>query len=216
MKKSMVLNPEQISRRYGVSRAVIYLWKNRGIMPKPVPVGLKGSLGWRLKDIEKWEQTSEVIRPSQLRTLADTANALRLVEIVLSSDRACHPLIVRAAMVADSVLGDDRTSFQDRAFLAGAVLRVEWEDSKASSIKTLDNLERLIDVMTGQRETWKIRARVQLVKRLVARLAGDSTDQQYQDSLAQTLSQEIETWDPDPTLFCNVFDAHGKPVVQKE
>ena len=44
----------QLADRYGVSRATVWRWVQRGKFPKPVKLS-PGCTRWRLADVEAWE-----------------------------------------------------------------------------------------------------------------------------------------------------------------
>lgn len=52
------LNVDEIASRVGVSKATVWNWTAKGIIPKPVSLGPRATR-WRLSEIVNWEKANE-------------------------------------------------------------------------------------------------------------------------------------------------------------
>lgn len=53
------VSDQQIADRYGVSRATVWRWAARGILPKPKSI-TPGTTRWRLDEVEEFDRRREV------------------------------------------------------------------------------------------------------------------------------------------------------------
>lgn len=54
MQQSNYIPDLQLAQRFGVSRATIWRWAQKGKFPQPIKLS-PGCTRWRLSDVEAWE-----------------------------------------------------------------------------------------------------------------------------------------------------------------
>ncbi len=54
------VSDSQLAERYSVSRATIWRWANRGLLPKPQQLS-PGCTRWKLDEIEQLDATREAV-----------------------------------------------------------------------------------------------------------------------------------------------------------